>query len=608
MNTAQLRAILFFPRRLVWLVLTFLVATSLLFALTRGVASDPAQMLRPGATPEQMEVLRQQLGLDQPVWKQYTRYWGGLLRGDFGSSVRSGRPVAEEIGERLPSTLRLLALSIPVGMGLALLIMLIGGLVLRVRLASPIVGAPLQRLGQMGIAAGGAMPVFLLGLFLVNLFALKLGWFPALGWADAGAERSFDLGHAVLPVLTLATLPAFLVARSMLGEVVHLRTRLPGNRVPLLTHTTLLFLEHGFIQAIGMLGGVLFVEVIFALPGIGRFLMAAIYARDLVPVLGLANLFLGLALLLRALADLVQGIDAFVLLKIEAKDPDVPARTPADRPPSAKFLVWAWIAFCVLLVVVPFAQGMGGFLGGREDPLAMSVAERNLPPGSESVDGTTYTWGTDALGRDVRSRARYALGQSLGSSLLLALGVLIPALLGGLLLGFLAERGAVWADLLGDLLMFPVEVLTAMPGLVLVAFILSVLGPGLQNLLVSLALAFLLPRCVRMVQGWWLVGPWHRSRWLQLAGIVLGTLVLGTGSAVVAQWAMDFLGLGVVPPQAGLGAMLAEAQKYARTAPHLISRPGGAALSAAFGWFLLADTLFSKFGMLKRGAWLELNR
>jgi ABC-type dipeptide/oligopeptide/nickel transport system permease component/ABC-type dipeptide/oligopeptide/nickel transport system permease subunit len=604
MNTVRLRALLYFPRRVVWLLLTFLAATSFLFIVTRGAASDPAQ----GLASEQRQALRQQLGLDQPVWKQYTSYLGGLLRGDFGISLRSRRPVIEEIGDRLPSTLRLLALSIPVSMGLSLLIMFMGWIMLRVRTVSPVVGAPLQRLGQIGVTAGLVMPVFLLGLLLLTLFALELNWLPALGWADVSSGHSFDPGHAVLPVLTLATLPACLVARSVLGEVVHYRIRVPGSRGPLLAHATLLFLGHGFIQAIGMLGGVLFVEVIFALPGIGRLFVSAIFARDLAPVLGLANLFLVLALLLRALADLVQGIDAFLLPKLEGKALGVPAQLSPDRPSYARTLAWAWIAICVLLVVVPFAQGLGGFLAGRDDALRADPANRNLPPGGESADGTTFAWGTDALGRDVRSRVRYAQGLSLGSSFLIALLVLIPALLGGLLTGYLATRRAIWADLVGDLLMFPVDVLTALPGLVLLAVVLFVLGPGLQVLLIWLGLAFLLPRCLRMVQSWWLAGPQDRSAWFRLAGIALGVLALGTGLAVVTQWAFGFLGLGVQPPQPDLGVMLAEGLQYARLAPHLVSRPGGAALSAAFGWFLLADTLLSRFSLFKREAWLELNR
>jgi peptide/nickel transport system permease protein len=608
MDTAQLRAILFFPRRLVWLVLTFLVTTALLFAFTRGAAGDPAQTLGPGATPEQMEALRQRLGLDQPVWKQYTRYLGGILRGDFGPSPRTGQPVVEEIRERLPSTLRLLGLSIPVGVALSLLIITAGALVLWIRDRSPVVGAPLQRLGQMGVTLGAATPVFLLGLFLVTAFTLRLGWFPALGWADVGSERSFDLEHAVLPVLTLAVLPACLVARSVLGDMVHLHSRLPLSRGFQVLHAILIFLGKGFIQAIGMVGGVLFVETIFALPGVGRLFVQAAVIQDYALFLGLANVFLVMALLLRALADLLQGMDAFVLRKLEEAELGLPAQTAAEGPSYARLLAWAWLAACVLLVLVPFAQGMVGFLGGRTEAMATSVAERNLPPGSESADGTIHVWGTDALGRDVQSRARYAQGLGLGSSLLVVLLALLPALLGGLLTGYLITRRAIWADLVVDVLMFPVEVMTAMPGVVLLAFVLSVTGPGLQTLLVWLGLTFLLPRCVRMVQGWWVDGPRYRSPWFRLAGIVLGVLILGTGLAVLTQWALGFLGLGIRPPQPDLGAMLAEGLQYAQVAPHLISRLGGAALSAAFGWFLLADTLLSRFGILKREAWLELNR
>jgi peptide/nickel transport system permease protein len=608
MHAVQLRAILFFPRRLAWLVLTFLVTTSLLFALTRGAAGDPAQTLGPGATPEQVEALRQRLGWDQPVSKQYTGYLGRILRGDFGPSLRTGRPVVEEIRERLPSTLRLLGLSIPVGIVLSLLIMAAGALVLWIRERSAAVGAPLQRLGQMGVTLGTATPVFLLGLFLVTVFTLRLRWLPALGWADVASGRSFELRHAILPALTLAVLPACLVTRSVLGDMVHLHSRSPISRGFLVPHAILVFLGKGFIQAIGMVGGVLFVETIFALPGVGRLFVQAAVMQDYALFLGLANVFLVMALLLRALADLLQGIDAFVVRKLEEVELSPPAQTAAEGPSYARWLAWAWLAACVLLVLVPFAQGMVGFLGGRDEAMATSVAERNLPPGSESADGTTHVWGTDALGRDIQSRARHAQGLGLGSSLLVVLLVLLPALLGGLLTGFLITRRAIWADLAVDVLMFPVEVLTAMPGVVLLAFILSVTGPDLQTLLIWLGLAFLLPRCVRMVQGWWVDGARYRSPWFRLAGIVLGVLILGTGLAVLTQWALGFLGLGIRPPQPDLGAMLAEGLKVVQMAPHLVSRPGGAALSAAFGWFLLADTLLSRFGVFRREAWLELNR
>jgi ABC-type dipeptide/oligopeptide/nickel transport system permease component/ABC-type antimicrobial peptide transport system permease subunit len=608
MDNPKLRAALFFPRRIVWLFLTFLVMMAVIFAFMRAGVGDPARMLGPGPPSDQAEDLGRQLGLDQPAWKQYARYLGGTLRGEFGSSMRTGRPVKEEIAHRLPSTLRLLGLATLVGMILSVFIILVGVPVLLVRDQVPILGAIFQRLGQMGVTLGVAMPAFILGLFLVYFFAFKLGWFPPGGWAGAGSGRAFNLNHALLPVFTLATLPACLVARSVLGEIAYYRATGTENHSVLLLHATLSFFGYGLIQAIGMLGGALVVESVFALPGVGRLFVESIFTQDYPLGLGLVTSFLIWALILRALADLVKGIDAFVLLKLKAIEPEAAAPTLVGTPSRAKVLGLVWIAFCLLLIIVPFFQGVGGFLVSRDRIMEQSLADRNLPPGSESVEGFTYAWGTDALGRDIRSRARYALGLDLGSSLLIALVVLVPALLGGLLAGYLAKKGALWADVLDDLVMFPAEVLTSLPGLILLAFILSTTGSGLRNLLVWLALAFLLPRGVRIVRGWWVSTSPERVPWLRLMGIALGVLVLSTGLAVVTQPVVGFLGLGVQPPQPDLGAMLGEGLNYMRVAPYGILRPGQALLLAAFGWFLLADTLLSRFGIHKREAWLELNR
>ena len=102
------------------------------------------------------------------------------------------------------------------------------------------------------------------------------------------------------------------------------------------------------------------------------------------------------------------------------------------------------------------------------------------------------------------------------------------------------------------------EVLTSLPGLILLAFILATTGPGLRNLLVGLALAFLLPRGVRMVRNCWVAALPERALWLRLVGIALGVLILSTGLAVITQPVLGFLGLGAHPPSPDLGAMLVE--------------------------------------------------
>ena len=609
MNNPTLRAVLFFPRRIMWLTLAFLVMTVVIFVFMWVGTSNPARMLGTSVPPAQAAELARQLGLDQPVWKQYARYLSEVLQGDFGLSMRTRQPVKEEIGRYLPSTLRLLGLAALAGMALAVLVILAGILVLWLRDKIPILGAILQRLGQMGVILGIATPVLVVGLFLLYFFALKTNWFPISGWAKVGSERAFDPRHAVLPVLTLAILPAGLVARSVLGEIAHYWAAQPVSKPALLLHTILSFFGHGLIQAIGMLNGALVVELIFSLPGVGRLFAQSILTQDYPLVLGLVSAFLVCSLLLRALSDLVRGIDGFVLLKLQAVEPKVTAPASARTPSYAKVLSFVWIVFCLLLVIVPLLQGIGGILAGRDRIMELHPADRNLPPGSKSAGGFTYAWGTDVLGRDVRSRASYALGLDLVSSLLIAMAVLIPVLLGGLLAGYLATRGALWADLLDDLVMFPVEVLTSLPGVILLAFILFTVGPGLRNLLIWLALAFLLPRGVRLVRGLWIAASREKKAlWLRLVGIALGILVLSAGLAVVTQPVAGFLGLGAQPPQPDLGTMLGEGLRAMMAAPHTVLRPGQSLLFAAFGWFLLADTLLSKCGIHKRDAWLELNR
>ena len=111
-----------------------------------------------------------------------------------------------------------------------------------------------------------------------------------------------------------------------------------------------------------------------------------------------------------------------------------------------------------------------------------------------------------------------------------------------------------------------------------------------------------------MVRNCWVAASPKKALWLRLLGIALGVLVLGTGLAVVTQPVAGFLGLGAQPPRPDLGAMLSEGLRYMVVAPYAVLRPAQALLFAAFGWFLLADTLLSRFGIYKREAWLELNR
>lgn len=572
MDKPWLRAALFFVRRIVWLILSLLVMMGLISALV------------------------------------------GLMPKAF----QSGSGPSVEIASRLPITLILIALASVVATLLAVLIVALGSLVLWLCDRAPIPGAILKRSGQVGVSFAVAMPVFVLGLFLLYYFAMRLDWLPVGGWVAAGSESSFSPLHTILPVCTLAILPACLVGRAVLGEIARRWPIAPENRALLLLHLALRFVGYGFIQAIGMLGGALLVESVFSLPGIGRVFLQAVLMRDLSAAKNLVFAFLFSALAFRFLADLLFGVDGFVLLKLEGKEESAKTgesssaeggeKEDATSKTGAKPMRVAWVVFCVLLVLVPLVQGVAGLAGGRDSITRQNLADHLLPPGEEGKDGTTYAWGTDTLGRDLRARFRYALGFDLASSLGVALVTSILALPGGLLAAYLAGKRKWWADLLDDLVTFPAEVLTSLPGIVLLVFGLLCLGPGASGMLLLLAAAFILPRGIRIVRGSWQDVDHLAPTWKRVVGVTLGLFILATGLAALTQPALGFIGLGVQSPQPDLGAMMAEGPVSIYKAPHLVLLPGRSMVFALFGWFLLADTVFGSFGVRARESWLELNR
>lgn len=257
-------------------ILTIVIATTIVFVLAR-TSGDPAQQIvGESATEEQVQAKREQLGLDQPLVTQYVDYMGGLVRGDLGDSFRYGAPNSELIGSRLWNSLLLTSVAVGIGSILGYLIALIGAL----RRDS------IWDRGGVAIAAiAQSTPSFWLGLMLIWLFALTLGWFPA--------GSSGSLSHLVLPALAIGVLPMAQVARvsrsaliGVLAEDYTLAARAKGfgeARVVgrYVVRPTLV----PVITVIGLLSGSILssavtVEVVFGWPGIGSLVSQAVLSRD----------------------------------------------------------------------------------------------------------------------------------------------------------------------------------------------------------------------------------------------------------------------------------------------------------------------------------------
>ena len=264
--------------------------TLLVFLLNAAALGDPARAaMGQRADPEALERLRRDYALDRPLAVQYATWIGRLARGDLGTSFREQRPVAEVLAERLPATIRL-ALA-------ATLVAVVFG-VAAGALAAVRPGSALDHALMGAAVLGISTPVFWLGMMLALVFAVTLGWLPVSGYGGG------SLAHLVLPALTLGALHTGTVARmtrSSLLEVVRqdyvqtARAKGLPERVVLGKHA----LRNALIPVVTVIGigladllvGAPLTETVFAWPGLGRLLVAAVGQRDLPVVMGAVLVF-----------------------------------------------------------------------------------------------------------------------------------------------------------------------------------------------------------------------------------------------------------------------------------------------------------------------------
>ena len=287
----------------------------IVFLIMAMIPGDPAQaILGAYATEENLAELRTDLGLDKPLLQQYLIWLGNLLQGDFGRSYSLNRPVIDEVLERLGPTL-LLA-------GSALLLCTIFGL------AAGVVSAIRQygwqdKLLTLLVLIGISTPSFWLGLVLVLLFAVQLGWFPASGMvAIYGGGGPLDvLHHLVLPAVTLAVVATGVVARLTRANMLEVLRQdyVRTARAKGLSERRVIY-KHAFknalvnivpvigIQAGFVLGGAVYIETVFQWPGIGRMLVTAITTRDILLVQGGVLVVAAAYVAVNLVTDLIQHL------------------------------------------------------------------------------------------------------------------------------------------------------------------------------------------------------------------------------------------------------------------------------------------------------------
>lgn len=286
--------VLYYTKKVLQYAIVLLVAITLNFLLPRIMPGDPIKYMVGEdyvyMTVEERDALREEHGLNDPWIQQYGRYMGNLLKGDLGYSYQSGRDVKDMIGEKIPWTLLL--------SGINLILVTIVGVVLGT-IAAWKHGSKTDLLLNNMMAFFKSMPSFWIGMILIAIFGVALGWFPVFGAESAyarlkGWDKIVDIAHhLVLPEITLLILSVtsiFVTMRfsmiNVLGEDYIVMARMKG-----LTETAIKY-KHGMRNALipvitvvmmnmgYILGGATVIETVFAYPGMGRLLYDSVIGRD----------------------------------------------------------------------------------------------------------------------------------------------------------------------------------------------------------------------------------------------------------------------------------------------------------------------------------------
>jgi peptide/nickel transport system permease protein len=293
------------------------VAYFFLFRLAPGDAADVFAAESGAATEEMMQQLRERFGLDAPLVEQLLNYLANLARGDLGMSPRYGLPVSELILQRLPATLAL--------MGVALTLALAVGIGLGALMASR-AGRASDRIASVVVLVLYSVPGFWIGLMLIVLFSIELGWLPSGGAETvASGYRGWELfadraRHIVLPAVTLALFYVAVYARLTraafleVAELDFVKTArakgVPQLRLALrhiLPNALLPVTTVAGIHIGGILGGAVVVETVFSWPGLGRLSFDAIMQRDFGLLLGIILLSSFMVIVVNLLVDLLQA-------------------------------------------------------------------------------------------------------------------------------------------------------------------------------------------------------------------------------------------------------------------------------------------------------------
>lgn len=301
-------------RKLPWLIGTLLAVSFFTFMLVSLLPGDPAVMIlgAGGVSPEAVAQIRLELGLDRPLLIRYFDWLGSALTGDLGRSPMTGQAVVDAILSRLPVTIQLGVMAIVIALVLAIPLAMLSAYMAGGRVDRAISGAGFALM---------SVPGFMMAIFLILIFAVGLGWFPATGWIPFSVSPLENLRSAILPAMSLAMIELALYMRLLRTDLI---STLQQDYITLARAkglpNWLIMTRHALrpssfslmtvvgLQLGGVISGAIIIEEIFALPGVGRLLYQSILQRDLLMVQGIVLFIATAYVLVNFLVDLCYSL------------------------------------------------------------------------------------------------------------------------------------------------------------------------------------------------------------------------------------------------------------------------------------------------------------
>jgi peptide/nickel transport system permease protein len=299
-------------RRLIASIPVFVLVTAGVFSLVHLTPGDPVEaMMGESQDPVAKEALRRDLGLDQPIYAQYATWVGRLVQGDLGRSIRNHEPVVENVTRRIRPSLQLAVFAMLISLCVAFPV----GIISATRRNSPIDG-----FGTMFALFGICMPNFLIALLLIFIFGVTLRWLPISGYVDPFENFGAGVRSLTLPAITLGLALAAVITRTLRSSLLEVlsedyvrtaRAKGLSDRLVMRRHA----LKNGLIPVVTLLGlqfgtlvgGAVITEYVFALPGVGRLVVDAIFSRDYPLVQGVILIIATGFVLSNLLVDIVYG-------------------------------------------------------------------------------------------------------------------------------------------------------------------------------------------------------------------------------------------------------------------------------------------------------------